>query len=484
MNKSIKLFGIVCFLFLAFNCSKQEEIPVDVEVNDFIWKSLNAYYLYQDQITDLSDSRFSSQIELNSYLNGFTATDLFSTLKVATDTISNLVEDYKTLTSPQLRVVNTHGVEFGLIAEPNHKDNVIGYVHYVLPNSNASTQNISRGEFFNSVDGTQLTRDNYQNLLLNTNANSVTLNMADFNGSVVTSNTKDVVLTKASYNYPPVFLEKTFTNGTNTIGYILYNNDFSTNYISDLNNSFLSFKNQSVNQLVLDLRYNIGGGSFASTISQISSMITGQFANQPLIKEKWNTKAQTWFEANQPDSLITKFPSKLTSTTLINGLGLTDIYIILNRDGFKGSSAVELLINSLKPYINVHIIGNQTRGINTGSITLYNSVDYDSIGKSTNHNYVTQPIALNFFNKEDQTYSSGFPPTMQICTAEDILNLGTLGETTDPLLNRVLNYVNNGTIGVLPTCNPLNFEFIYNSTSSQQIRDNGVFIRQDLPNTL
>ena len=483
MNKSIKLFGFF-FLFLIFSCSKQEEIPADVQVNDFIWKGLNAYYLHQDQIPDLSDRRFSSQIGLNSYLKGFTSTDLFSSLLIPTDTKSTLIEDLTTLTTSQQRVSNTHGVEFGLIAEPNHTDNVIGFVQYILPNSDASNQNIARGEFFNAVDGTQLTRDNYQSLLLNNSVNSLTLNMVDFDGTIVTSNAKDVVLTRQNYNHPAIFMEKTFVNGANTIGYLMYNNDFSTNYISDLNNTFLNFKNQSVNQLVLDLRYNIGGNSFAKYVAQIASMITGQFANQPFVKEKWNIKAQPWFEANQPDSLITKFPTHLTPTLTINGLNLTDVYIILNRDGFTGSSAIELLINSLKPYINVHVIGNQTSGNNTGSITLYNSVDYDSIGRNLNHTYALQPVVLSFLNKDDQTFESGISPTMQICSNEDVLNLGVLGEISDPLLNRVLNYINNGTIGVLPPCNPLNFEFIYNSTASQQTVDRGVFIEQDLPNTL
>ncbi len=72
-------------------------------------------------------------------------------------------------------------------------------------------------------------------------------------------------------------------------------------------------------------------------------MITGQFPDEVVIKEEWNSKAQPWFLANQPDSLITKFPTKLNTTTDINSLNLTDVYIILNGDSFTGSSAIELL---------------------------------------------------------------------------------------------------------------------------------------------
>lgn len=475
------LAKVVLFFLLTitlYNCTKEDEIPVDVEVNDFIWKGMNAYYLYQDQISDLSDRRFNSQPELNNYLKGFSLpNELFTSLLLnpgTTDTKSVLLEDFNTITTPSLRTSNTNGIEFGIIAEPGSTTNVIGYVISILPNSDAATKNIARGDFFYAVDNIQLTRDNFLSLLTNQNA-TLELSMTNFDGTTSTPNANKVTLTKKTYTHSPIAIAKNFTN----IGYILYNNDFSTNYINDLNTAFLNFKNQGVNQLILDLRYNIGGGTFAKTISQIASMITGQFPDQTLIKEKWNDKAQSWFELHQPDSLITKFPTKINSNA-INSLQLTDVYIVLNGS----SSSVELLINSLKSYVNVHIINNrQTSGNNTGTITLYNSIDYDSIGKSTNHTFALQPVVLEFLNKDDETYETGFSPNMTICNQEDILNMGALGETSDPLLNRVLNFINTGTIGVNPTCNPNNFEFLYNSILRQRIVDTGVFIRQDLPNT-
>ena len=74
-------------------------------------------------------------------------------------------------------------------------------------------------------------------------------------------------------------------------------------------------------------------------------------------------------------------------------------------------------------------------------------------------------------------------PDITICTEEDVLNLGVLGTTTDPILKEVIDFVN----GIPPNpprfCNSNNFQHLYNSVRSQQLIDTGVFIKQDLPNT-
>lgn len=479
-------FNIIYLLILVVGikaCTKEYTVPQELTVHDFVWKGLNAYYLYQNQIEDLSDRRFSSDEELNAYLNTFSDYNtLFSNLTISSDEKSNLIEDYNTITTTELRVSITHGLEYGIIADPNHSENVLGYVTHILPNSNASTKNVLRGEFFSTVNGAQLTRTNYQNLL-NNGSNNYTLEMASFDGFNISSNGKTVLLEKQNYNYPSTFIEKVIPLASDNVGYLMYNNDFSRSYLSDLNNTFLSFKNQSVSKLVLDLRYNIGGGSFAKNISLISSMFSDQFTDEVLIKEAWNAKAQSWFLVNQPDSLLTKFTTRLNESTNINSLNISDIYVILNGNNFTGSSAVELLINSLNPHLNVHIIGNQTIGNNTGKITLYNSVDYNFEQKNETHNVALQPVVLSFLNKNDQTYENGFSPNLSLCRNEDLLDLGNLGESSDPILNRVLNYISTGTTASNTVCNVNDYEYLFNSIDVQREDDNGVFINQVLPNT-
>ena len=140
-------------------------------------------------------------------------------------------------------------------------------------------------------------------------------------------------------------------------------------------------------------------------------------------------------------------------------------------------------IGSLKSHINVHIIGNQTAGNNTGSITLYNSVDYDFILKNTSHTVALQPIVLSFFNKDDQTYENGFIPDIILCPNEDILDLGVLGDSSEPILERVLEAITSGSTGTSAACNSNNYTFLYNSINAQRAFDSGNFIKQNLPNT-
>jgi hypothetical protein len=482
MRNILKVVGFIVLIATFYNCSKEYEVPQDLVVNDFVWKGLNAYYLHQDQIPDLADRRFSSDDEVNAYLATFPDYNtLFSSLLISSDVKSTLIEDYNNLNDTPLRSSFTNGLEFGIIAQPNNTENVIGYVTHILPNSNASTKNIIRGEFFNAVDGVQLTRTNYQDILIN-GLDNFTINIVNFDGTTITPTTKTVDLEKQSYNYSPTFLEKVITVNTDKIGYLNYNNDFSKNYIPNLNNTFLNFKNQSVNKLILDLRYNIGGGSFAKNVSQIASMINNQTPNEVAIKKQWNSKAQAWFLANQPDSLLMRFPSKLNETTDINSLNVSDIYIILNGDGFTGSSATELLINTLNTVMNVHVIGNNTAGNNTGSITLYNSEDYDFGTRNTSHTVALQPIVLSFLNNNDEAYENGFTPVLRLCTNENLLDLGVLGENSDPILNNILDFISTGNTAT-NACNLNNFEYIFKSINLQREVDKGVFINQNLPNT-
>ena len=486
--KTLILILFVCFSFQSCN-KNQDELNPEIEVQDFIWKAMNAYYLHQDEISDLSDTKFNSNQQLENFLYNFeTPEEIFNSLKKTSDSKSTLIEDYIINDTPiPLRSSFTSGLEFGIFKNPTSLDSVIGYSSHILPLSYAENENISRGDFFYAVinqdnDTVRLAENNYRELLIDYPQDTLKLLMANFDGSSFITNNQRVDLVKKNYQYPPVLLKKVFDLGVKKAGYLLYNNDFSANYIGDLNATMQEFKNESVNELIIDLRYSIGSDSYAKTISEIASMITGQFPNEIFIKETWNEKAQSWFELNQPDSVLTRYPTTIYNNETINSLNLSDVYIILNGEGFTGSSSIELLINGLRPYINVHVLGNTTSGSNIGSIYLYDSPDYDFNDVNTNHMYSVAPSVLTFSNKENNTYRSGISPTITLCSIENPLNLGELGEISDPLLDITLSYMLTGDAAITVLCNPFDLDIVYNSISTQRIVDKGTFIKQDLPN--
>lgn len=174
-EKILKPLILILFINLWLQgCDKSDnELNPSVELQDFVWKGFNAYYLYQEDIDDLSDRRFSSNQQLESYLSGFDSPEsIFNSLKKSTDSRSLLIENYEIndLPSPS-RTSFTTGMEFGLFKDPNVLDTLIGHVSHILPTSQASTLNLLRGDFFYGVineetDTIFLREDNYRTLLI------------------------------------------------------------------------------------------------------------------------------------------------------------------------------------------------------------------------------------------------------------------------------------------------------------------------------
>lgn len=443
--KSILLLFLLTYSLQS--CEDQDDVaaPANLQVNDFVWKGLNQFYLWQADVPNLADDRFSNQEALNSFLRGYSKPeDLFQDLLnkpiskfpkgQAIDRFSWIVDDYTVLEGELQGTTKNDGVDFRLSYKPNSSTDLVGFVRYIIPNSDASNKDIKRGDLFTAVNGTQLTVSNYQSLLA---ADSYTLNMVSFNGTAFVSNGKSVALSKTTLDENPVFINKVIPAGSHKIGYLMYNG-FYANYDAQLNAAFGELKAQGITDLVLDLRYN-GGGSI-QTATRLASMITGQFTNKIFSKEKWNAKINEYYESEDPESLNNKFVDKIDGTP-INSLNLTKIYILTTTGT---ASASELVINGLAPYISVVQIGETTVGKNVGSVTLYDSPTFGRTNRNLNHKYAMQPLVLKIVNAADfGEYTDGLKPTYE--QLERIANLGVLGDTSEPLLNVAISQITGGT---------------------------------------
>lgn len=456
MKNQPKFLVLLMLLALAMpSCENQHDndVPNDIAVNNFVWKGLNLYYLWQADVPNLSDSRFEDQSQLNAFLYNYSnPSNLFQDLlnkpsskfsaDQAIDRFSVIFSDYTQLEGILSGTTQNNGVEYRLYYKSGSTSEVFGVVVYILPNSDAANKNIQRGDLFYAVDGIPLMQDkndpsisNLRQLL--TDQMSYTLNLADYAGGSIVPNGESVSLTKSVLSENPVHLQTVITEGAHQIGYLMYNG-FYPNYEAELNNAFAAFQSQGITELVLDLRYN-GGGSI-QTATRLASMITGQFPNQVFAKEQWNAKVEDFYSANTPANLYNLFATTINTNAAINSLNLNKVYILTSA---ATASASELVINGLEPYINVVQIGDVTVGKNVGSITLYDSPTFAKKEVSAKHRYAMQPLVLKIVNKAGfGDYINGLQPDELL--KENLGNLGTLSDRNEPLLNAAITRIAGG----------------------------------------
>lgn len=464
MKKIIQLSTVVLVTLLALeSCQKDQDdiiqpTPANLEVQNFIWKGLNQFYLWQTDVPNLADNRFANQADLDAFLVNYTVPkNLFDALRVSPtiDRFSWIVDDYTVLEQQLQGTTKNSGVEFGLSYYSGSSNEIFGYVHYIIPGSDAATKDIKRGDVFTAVNGTPLTVSNYQSLLFGTN-DSFSLNMADIINGTITPNNKTVALTKTVLSENPILVNKVITVGNKKIGYMMYNGFYSP-YDTQLNDAFGYLKAQGITDLVLDLRYN-GGGS-VQTATYLASMITGQFTGKVFAKQQWNTKINSYFESNNPTKLRNFFTDKIGGTP-INSLNMTKVYILATG---STASASELVINGLKPYVDVVQIGTTTVGKNVGSVTLYDSPDFTASNKNPNHKYAMQPIVLKIVNSADfGDYFNGLTPTYEL--KETISTYGVLGDVNEPLLKLAIGKI-TGTAKTIQQSAGKQFNFFKDSKS-------------------
>lgn len=478
--KKLSQFTLLLFLtFFTFqSCDDYDDVatPSDLTVNDFIWKGLNLYYLWQADVPNLSDTKFNSQKDLNTFLYGYSSPeDLFQDLLnkpkskfpegQAIDRFSFIYPDYTILEGVLSGTTKNNGLDYKLYYKNTTDNDVIGVVQYVLPNSDASNKDIRRGDIFYAVGGVQLFQDKnntkINNLSLLSDSETYTLNLADFDKGNFTPNNRSVFLTKTVLSENPVYINKVIENGNHKIGYLMYNG-FYTAYESKLNDAFGELKSQGITDFVLDLRYNSGGS--VATATRLASMITGQFTGQVFAKEQWNAKAEAYFNANNPGNLLNLFTDKINTNATINSLNLNKIYILTSKNT---ASASELVINGLKPYITVVQIGDYTTGKNVGSITLYDSPTFAKKDVNPSHRYAMQPLVLKIVNKVGfGDYTNGLTPNTEL--KESIGNLGILGEN-EPLLNAAITRILGG--GRRTPQNPMiTFESVIDNSSINRLK--------------
>ncbi|MGI8634310.1 MAG: S41 family peptidase, partial [Segetibacter sp.] len=255
--------------------------------------------------------------------------------------------------------------------------------------------------------------------------NSAIFEFVKADGTTVT-----VKLTKTSFTSNAVLHRSVIDLGGKKVGYFVLKQFFAAPTVTELNTVFSYFKSEGINELVVDLRYNPGGST--STQDVLANLIEPAAANNqvmykyifnsnlqqgkfPLLQKKAGYGSTSFSEANNTQ----KFSNAGT-------LNLSRVFFIVTHNT---ASASELLINNLKPYMNVKLIGDTTYGKPVG----FFPVDI--------FNYSIYPISFKTVNSAGNAdYYKGFAPDK---AAPDGVNK-SWGDITDPSLAVALKYINTG----------------------------------------
>lgn len=420
----LPLIAIVTF-FIACGDDIDDNIrPATAEeISDFVYRGLNFWSLYKEDVPDLANDRFASEAERVSFLSQFeTPEATFAALTSPQDRFSILRDDYVVLENALNGVRLSSGMRFSILEDPNNAGDLFGVVRYVINNSPAQDAGVQRGMFFTSVDGTPLTTSSDLSGIFG--QSSFTIDLADYDGTAFTLNGTSITLNQIELTINPVHTVRTLDIDGEKIGYLHYTG-FTRDFDPELNAAFAQFQAEGVTDLVLDLRYN-GGGSI-ETANDLSSMITGQFNGEIFITQKYNEDRNPDNETNR------RFNNEISNEDAINSLGLNKLYVLTSG---STASASELILSGLDPYIEIIQIGTNTTGKFEGSFLLYDAPapNFARSQANPNHRYVMLPLVLRSVNAEGLTdYFDGFTPDIEI--AETFENLGQLGFEGEPLLD-------------------------------------------------
>ncbi|MDD3721546.1 MAG: S41 family peptidase [Lutibacter sp.] len=130
-----------------------------------------------------------------------------------------------------------------------------------------------------------------------------------------------------------------------------------------------------------------------------------------------------------------------TGEQAINRLtNINQLYVLTSG---STASASEMIINGLKPFMPVKVVGTTTYGKNVGSITLYDSPSSDYTKESSAnsaHLYAMQPIVFQIYNKLDQSdYINGFEPNIEVKEWHYWNNILPFGDENEVVLKAALD---------------------------------------------
>lgn len=291
------------------------------------------------------------------------------------------------------------------------------YISYVYPGSGGQSAGFLRGDQILSIDGIAASDPNARNqeifdAYLNPSAPGTHTFAIYRNGSMVYLTATSRVETLKQVE------SRILTNGVKKVGYMVFNSHVPS-AIPDLVAATNSFRQNNIDEMVLDMRYN--GGGYIYVASGISYAIAGPSATNGKVFD-----ALIYNDKRSRDNYAYPFISTDDNGAAIPSLGMRRVYVLASGNTCSASEAV---VNGLRGVgVDVQLIGGTTCGKPYG----YSAQDNCGLTYAAMEfvGYNANGVAVN---------PDGLTPT---CDAPDDLN-HPLGDSRESMLSVAL-YMQQG----------------------------------------
>jgi C-terminal processing protease CtpA/Prc len=365
------IYLLLISVILLVSCEKDNPEPVyevtPAMARDTLYYIMNQWYYWYDLMPSVTKENYKDPYELLEAMR-YKKLDKWS-----------IVYDYDDFIAESLGIFVGHGFRIGVDNSSKAR------IALIFNNSTLFASGVRRGwivKKINNVDVAPLLLaggTGYSNLIGPSTAgvtNTFLFERPDGTELTVTS-------TKTTFTLNTVLLYDTLHLSSGITGHLVFE-EFISPSEDELKTAFAFFKANDVKDIILDLRYNLGG---LLTVSQsLASYIGGNgLAGKTYVKLQHNNKNQ---------SSNSTFPFKTTSYSI----SLPRLIVITS---YFTASASELIINGLKPFINVVTVGDTTRGKPMGMYAWYCAKKYAFV-----------PVTFKTVNASNEgEYYDGFPPS-------------------------------------------------------------------------
>ncbi len=432
-------FTLLALALLITNCTKKEDFSLpgpdsikETGINSWILNNMEYYYYWNNRIPEGVDTSPAPPA-------------FFSSLLVPEDRFSVMVEKIETPRSQSLLyevgvTADDPGFEYQYVYLSSIS-RILGQVLYVKEGTPAWNAGLKRGDLYWKVDETPLNYLNYYSLI-ESKGNSFRLTLLNKERLAlgVQADEKTLQITKTDYLADnPIALDTIYRLPEGNAGYLVYHffapghSGGSATFDNELNQIFKRFREQEVSAVILDLRYNRGG--YESSAKVLSSLLVPNLSDELIFSKKkynqtYSADLKRYYATDTEGYFVDYFVTRANGVMLENLNKADAVLYVLTTS--STASAGELVINSLKVYMDVVIIGETTVGKNMGSITLTQDENRDNP-------WEMHPLVVKVFNAQGESdYAGGFAP--QTAISEELL-LYPYGDIRDPLLAEALDRI-------------------------------------------